>query len=43
MSSNVANEKNLIFSLDIGTRTVIGIVGTWEDEKFRIIDRKSVV
>ena len=37
MLSNVANEENLIFSLDIGTRTVIGIVGTWEDGKFRII------
>ena len=27
----------LIFSLDIGTRTVIGVVGTYKDNKFKII------
>ncbi|KNF10143.1 cell division protein FtsA [Gottschalkia purinilytica] len=34
-NSNVNNE--LIFSLDIGTRTIIGIVGVKENENFRII------
>lgn len=28
----------LVFALDIGTRTIIGIVGVWEDENFRVID-----
>lgn len=29
---------NLIFALDIGTRTVIGVVGFYEDDKFKVID-----
>ena len=31
------NPDDLIFSLDIGTRTVIGIVGIYEDETFKIL------
>ncbi|HML37776.1 MAG TPA: cell division FtsA domain-containing protein [Bacillota bacterium] len=30
-------EENLIFALDIGTRSIIGIVGTMEEEKLRVI------
>ncbi len=31
------NINELIFSLDIGTRTVIGLVGVYEDGKFKIL------
>ncbi len=31
------NEDDLIFALDIGTRTVIGIVGFYEKECFRVV------
>ncbi len=31
------NEEDLIFALDIGTRTVIGIVGLYEKECFRVV------
>ncbi len=30
--------EELFFSLDIGTRTVVGIVGTFQGEKFKILD-----
>jgi len=33
----VLDPDELIFSLDIGTRTVVGIVGIQENEKFRIL------
>ncbi|WDV47052.1 cell division FtsA domain-containing protein [Clostridiaceae bacterium M8S5] len=36
--SNIDNENEIIFSLDIGTRSVIGIVGDYHDGKFRIIE-----
>ncbi|WP_102400512.1 cell division protein FtsA [Haloimpatiens massiliensis] len=36
------NEKNVIFSLDIGTRTVIGTVGVVNDSKFNIIAEKCL-
>lgn len=32
------NTEELFFSLDIGTRTVVGIVGMFKEEKFKIID-----
>ncbi len=44
--------ENAIFALDIGTRSIIGMVGVVEDEKVKVIaiekeehteDRKSVV
>lgn len=31
------NEEDLIFALDIGTRTVIGIVGIYEKECFKVV------
>lgn len=34
----VKDSEKLIFSLDIGTRTVIGIVGEYEDGNFKIIE-----
>ncbi len=34
--------KDLIFSLDIGTRTVVGIVGKMVDEKFSVIDYEVI-
>ncbi|WP_035290918.1 cell division FtsA domain-containing protein [Clostridium sp. KNHs214] len=36
------NEKDVIFSLDIGTRTVIGTVGVVKDGKFNIIAEKCI-
>ena len=35
-------QKNHIFALDIGTRTVVGIVGYKEDDKFIVIAAESV-
>ncbi|WP_058485062.1 cell division protein FtsA [Defluviitalea phaphyphila] len=35
-------EEEIIFGLDIGTRTVIGIVGFQKDEKFVVIDSEMV-
>lgn len=32
------NKQDLYFSLDIGTRTVVGIVGTFKGEVFQIVD-----
>lgn len=37
-NATVKNPEDLIFSLDIGTRTVIGIVGIYEDEKFKVLE-----
>lgn len=31
-------DKELCFSLDIGTRTIVGIVGTFNDKIFKVID-----
>ncbi|MCT4611907.1 MAG: rod shape-determining protein [Clostridia bacterium] len=36
------NNKDLIFGLDIGTRTVIGILGYKSDEKFIIVDSEMI-
>lgn len=35
-------EKSYIFSLDIGTRTIIGIVGYYEEDKFHIIGMEKI-
>lgn len=40
--ANIDDENELIFSLDIGTRTVIGIVGTYEEDKFKILASEIV-
>lgn len=39
ISANV-NPEEVIFSLDIGTRTVIGTVGVVRDKKFKVISEK---
>ncbi|MDL2217237.1 rod shape-determining protein [Christensenellaceae bacterium OttesenSCG-928-M15] len=39
---NQKQPANMVFSLDIGTRTVIGIVGVWEDEVFHVIDYEQM-
>ncbi len=31
-------DKKIVFALDIGTRSVIGILGYWQDNEFRVID-----
>ena len=31
-------KKELIYALDIGTRCVVGIVGTAEDDRFKVLD-----
>jgi cell division protein FtsA len=35
--SNVMNSNDLIFALDIGTRTVVGIAGVQEKDKFKVL------
>ena len=37
MEERTAQEQELIFALDIGTRSIIGVVGRVEDEKFRVL------
>ncbi len=37
ISSNKINDEEMIFSLDIGTRTVIGIVAVYENNKLNIL------
>lgn len=37
LGKDIKNAEDLIFSLDIGTKTVIGIVGIYENEKFKVI------
>jgi cell division protein FtsA len=34
------NLKDIIFSLDIGTRSIIGVVGVIEDDKFKVLAEK---
>ena len=34
------NEKDIIFSLDIGTRSIIGTVGIIKDKKFQVVCEK---
>ena len=36
--TNIKNSNDLIFSLDIGTKTIVGIVGVHENGKFKIIE-----
>ncbi|MBP1578069.1 MAG: cell division protein FtsA, partial [Oscillospiraceae bacterium] len=36
------NAENLIFALDIGTRSVIGVVGAMEGDKFKIVATETV-
>ncbi|MGP1569893.1 MAG: cell division protein FtsA [Eubacteriales bacterium] len=31
-------DKKIVFALDIGTRSVIGVLGYWQDDEFRVID-----
>ncbi len=38
----IRQTEDLIFSLDIGTRTVVGIVGKMVDEMFHIIDHEVI-
>lgn len=37
-AANAAEEHDYIFALDIGTRSVIGLVGLKEQERFRVLD-----
>ena len=34
-------EQDLLYALDIGTRTVIGLVGVVEEERVRILDAET--
>ncbi len=38
----VYNPDDVIFSLDIGTRTVVGVVGIQENDKFKVINAEVV-
>ena len=40
MELNRFNQKDIIFSLDIGTRSIIGTVGVVRDKKFQVICEK---
>ena len=45
MSESIKNKispREILLSLDIGTRSVVGIVGKMEDEKFVIIDSEMI-
>ena len=37
MSKRAPQDSEMIFALDIGTRSIIGIVGRVEDERFRVL------
>ncbi|MCI8477735.1 MAG: cell division protein FtsA, partial [Oscillospiraceae bacterium] len=37
MAQYTQQEKDLIYALDIGTRSVIGIVGRMEGERFKVL------
>jgi len=37
LKKDTVNQEDIIFALDIGTRTVIGIVGVQEKDKFKVI------
>ncbi len=41
-SSSMINDDEMMFSLDIGTRTVIGIVATYEDNKLKILASETL-
>lgn len=34
----LADEKDLIYALDIGTRCVVGVVGTAQEDRFKVLD-----
>ena len=36
--NNNPEDKKIVFALDIGTRSVIGVLGYWQDHEFRVID-----
>ncbi len=38
MEEYVEQEKELIYALDIGTRSVVGVVGRMENERFKVLD-----
>ena len=37
MVKRKGQDKDIIFALDIGTRSIIGIVGKVEDERFQVL------
>ena len=41
MATNKKNPGNLVFGLDIGTRSVVGTVGYRTDETFHVIAQES--
>ncbi|AEV68841.1 cell division FtsA domain-containing protein [Acetivibrio clariflavus] len=42
LKKDTINQEDIIFALDIGTRTVIGIVGVQEKDKFKVIASEIV-
>ena len=40
MDKGVFNPKDIIFSLDIGTRSIIGTVGVVREKKFEVLYEK---
>lgn len=42
LSESIQRQHNLIFALDIGTKTVIGVVGYYENEIFKILDSEMI-
>ncbi|MDL2257733.1 rod shape-determining protein [Eubacteriales bacterium OttesenSCG-928-K08] len=37
MPARAMQTQDIVFALDIGTRTVVGVVGKWEQQRFRVI------
>jgi cell division ATPase FtsA len=42
LKTDTVNPEEIVFALDIGTRTVIGIVGKQEEGKFKVIASEIV-
>lgn len=40
MASIEQNSQNIVFGLDIGTRSVVGTIGYMEDERFHVVSQK---
>ena len=40
MEKATFNQKDIIFALDIGTRSIIGTVGIIKDKKFQVVCEK---
>ncbi len=42
MEKNHLDKQNIVFALDIGTRSILGAVGVVRDKKFHVIEESYV-